>query len=1129
MMKSNDIKHNIVRIKTADNENTVIGSGVLYSESNLGEYIYLLTAAHCLFSDKDGFTMPYNSVVIDIYNPVYTRYDSVTLTDLASSAVVSSDVNEDFAIVRIPSAYLGDLVYSLAKIQIVTDNSNVDKFKVYGYPRANKHQTVFFTSALWQEWQLGTNQFFLQMQSDIIEGYVQGYSGGGIFVDVDSNESLLMGLFARYQMEERGRVIYAQSLKNVNALLAEKRWPEVTISYLGSGGITKGILESHVRKTIKNLGPNFNPDLNLKTSISTAVDSIERNDTFYKNVTTAINGWLHRHSFYNREESEIDKLESECLHISRRIASLIQQQDWHVPNQIDILSLSSELRDFKDKLNSRLSCEEYSNDNSGKVSRIYSLIRHCESYDKISESCHFDFSNSPFLVIKGDAGCGKSHLLGDIASSSLESGKPVLFFLGSDFDGSRSIEDNILRILGVDCSFDALMRSLNSYAFLRNERVLLLVDAINETPNKKVWKKRLAGFVELMKSYPCLGVIITVRTTYLNETLPREYLGPNPEIHIIEHKGFEGNEQEAIERFCDYYGIAYPTLPLLNPEYANPLLLLISCKVAKKTSSKQFVLAHTGMSNLFKEYREYLEEEFALKEDRDYDGKRVVSKAIRCVAEYMLLHNCDSVEYCECDSSIKTKVGPFPALLKELVAEGVFTKEYRLGQNENEYITFSYQRLKDHYMAEYLVADCHNVQQLKQKFASPEFKHLIYNNVNLHGLVEQLAIMLPEQFHVEFWEVLDPEEISFYRPGDMALDSLKWRSCENIDVKKFISFIQKQEVECHSWLDTLILLAPIPNHPFNANYWHRVMMRYKLPKREAFLQFFLVYNYSPDSADSNIYRLLNWAWSPDVGKKITAEVAALAAKVLCWFLCSTMNCLRDRATKALVNLLQYQTDALLAILQEFRKVDDPYILERLYAVAYGCILRTPDIKDKQSIAKLVYNQVFKSGRPPKHFLLRDYACNIVDYAVKNAGVKRVDMTKVLPPYNEEMPEFPEREYIDNLKLDYQDKTITYVSAHNSIIYSVVDGLADFGTKIVKPYVEDYSRCSFKLETEYQALRKRVKGDHKQLFDCYPVILERLENLKNQSSETPNPQAEALRDNFMMLFKTFNDELSVSIR
>lgn len=49
-----DKKGNIVRLK--DDAGNVVGSGVLYYEKNLGDSIYILTAAHCLHKDCDKFT-----------------------------------------------------------------------------------------------------------------------------------------------------------------------------------------------------------------------------------------------------------------------------------------------------------------------------------------------------------------------------------------------------------------------------------------------------------------------------------------------------------------------------------------------------------------------------------------------------------------------------------------------------------------------------------------------------------------------------------------------------------------------------------------------------------------------------------------------------------------------------------------------------------------------------------------------------------------------------------------------------------------------------------------------------------------------------------------------------------------
>ena len=55
------------------NGKSPIGTGVLYYDNSLNEKIYVLTAAHCLYSDRDGYTNPYETICIDIYNPYKYR------------------------------------------------------------------------------------------------------------------------------------------------------------------------------------------------------------------------------------------------------------------------------------------------------------------------------------------------------------------------------------------------------------------------------------------------------------------------------------------------------------------------------------------------------------------------------------------------------------------------------------------------------------------------------------------------------------------------------------------------------------------------------------------------------------------------------------------------------------------------------------------------------------------------------------------------------------------------------------------------------------------------------------------------------------------------------------------------
>ena len=125
--------------------------------------------------------------------------------------------------------------------------------------------------------------------------------------------------------------------------------------------------------------------------------------------------------------------------------------------------------------------------------------------------------------------------------------------------------------------------------------------------------------------------------------------------------------------------------------------------------------------------------------------------------------------------------------------------------------------------------------------------------------------------------------------------------------------------------------------------------------------------------------------------------------MLCWLLSSTYIKHRDEATKALVNLLSEQVEVLIETLRQFENVDDMYIYERLYAVAYGVALRTSSRDGLMKLVRYVYETIFKRNDPPKNILLRDHARNIVEYAKYKGVITAVDMKKVRPPYTSTLP------------------------------------------------------------------------------------------------------------------------------
>ncbi|OYP52218.1 hypothetical protein CIK97_01820 [Prevotella sp. P3-120] len=983
-----DKKGNIVRLK--DMCEHVIGSGVLYYEEYLGGRLYALTAAHNLYEDGDLFGVLRKSIYVEVYSYTHQCYEPITIRNLSDSVACSPKKDADFAIIVLNKVDVDSINPNLSTIQIVNNCAETKSMLLLGFPKANNHKEVLSSNVTRIEERIGEQQFLLNMEQGIANFYVEGYSGGGIFVENEANENVLLGLFVRVQAnEERGHLGYGQYLKGINTILEDKRLPTIHFGYFGVNGLTHNKLSNLCSKSKKNLGPDFGID--VKTSIQPYLDAVCRNDSFLKVFTESLEKWFRDIHFYGNEStSPTGLLETEFMEIKDHISHIISCLELQLPCEIDFSKCSSLINNFMSKVKSLMnsiygqlrelhgeSCRQDKESLNAYLSRLYTLERYCDGFSYAIRSTNYLFTNTPIAIIEGEAGCGKSYILGHLSDSLIKSHTPVVFLLGRDFDQKESIECNFKKLIGINCDLDVFLNNCNCIGIERNQRFMILIDAINETEGRHYWKNNLRAFVDLIKRYPAVGLILSIRSTYIKDEIPDNFT-KDDSIHLIHHGGLRGNEEEAIHKFCNYYKIAAPTLPLLNPEYSNPLMLHISCEVAQKEGHGRFIMAHTGASSLFDAYRKVYDSKFDDKNDI-YDGKHIVSKSIKAIAKEFVDIGADRISFDHCDRLLSEKVGvKYPTLLKDLITSCILSKDYVPGE-EVEYIRFTYQRLSDYFMAEALINDCPNRDEIIEQFADAEFKKRLYKNTNISGIIEQFAILLPEKYNLDFWEVINLSEVDYlYKSGaEILLESLAWRSKEHIDVDKIVKYLKTENFSHFEYLNTLILLAPIPGHPFNSNRWHNTMKQMDLPHREQVLQRFLL-DYS--DVDNNyscphIDRLIEWAWRLGVSAEVDDEVARLTGQLMAWFLCSTKNALRDRTTKAMVNLLQGHVLSLISILKSFEGIDDPYILERLYAVAYGCILRTPNVSDIRLIGEYVYHYVFVDSNLPKHLLTRDYMCN----------------------------------------------------------------------------------------------------------------------------------------------------------
>ena len=888
--------------------------------------------------------------------------------------------------------------------------------------------------------------------------------------------------------------------------------------FFGDNGLDEDFFINQVEREVKNLGPRFNEKLNFELPIAKIFNSISKKNEYYQNIVTEIDKWLTEKGYRRLKNNELlSELETEFETLRQEIYNwLIEFQQFNfVETEIALLPLIEKIRIFNQKISDKqheLWNKEYAekeNKFDSELSRLREIQNANHGFIDTIDNLNINLANQPTLIIQGEAGCGKSHLLGDIATNRKKEYLPTILLLGTTFNNSNTIEKNILNKLDLTCSFTDFLKNLNSIGLLINSRVLILIDAINEGAGADLWKNQIAGFVHEVAQYPAVGLVLTIRSTYFKEIIPDGFTS-NTNSTIITHEGFKGNEYEALKLFCEHYDLKLPNFPILNPEFTNPLFLHTICESIKNLPDKSFPKGFNGINKIYTLYKQSLNRKFEEKRP-EYKNRDIVTLAIEKFAEAVFNSEYGQLERRDAVTLFDNEFPRFPDLLSDLIEECVFIKmRYEYSETPKDFIFFSYQKLGDFFMAEELLKPYNTKDEIKNAFANNTAIQKVTDEYQwkYDGIIEAFSILLPEKYGLELFELIDffiekhddktnrdyfiqdIYETLYYK----LINGLKWREISSIDEEKITNWLNKNIKYLHhnEWLHILTELSAIPNHSFNGDRLHRMLLRHSMSERDSFWQNYLRYysSYDDHNIAQPLKRLTDWAWISDISYNVDAETSRLVAQTLSWVLSSTDIALRDRTTKALVNLLEQQPEVLITTLKAFETVDDLYILERLYAVAYGCILRTEKDNSIKIIAQYIYDTIFKNGNPPMHILLRDYARNAVEYAIfKNVGLD-INTDLIRPPYNSKMPILPQSEDdIKMYKLDYDSPEFkqSYGFEHNAIYNSVIGGIADFGRYTVEAKMSDLSSFSFREDENYTNYLKTLKREQREfvklLYEC----------------------------------------------
>ncbi len=858
-------------------------------------------------------------------------------------------------------------------------------------------------------------------------------------------------------------------------VLAKPQNANKIVFWFGTLAFESAWFTQHVEEAVRRAGPRYTPEVHIDLPISSSFESFGRTEQSVKRVKSAAKQvrlrWQSLATLSRNSNPAEPELVSEVGEAIARVltefsvlkASANDENPYE--NLVQSLLKAEELVELL-----RLNCEQLSTakdekaspaaaaseQNSAKsdprqlLSAVYSLS---ETLNRTSRFVNqqADLAVSKVMILRGEAGTGKTHLLCDVARKRIEAGLPTILLLGHRFTTNEEPWGQVLRMVDFPGATAAeFVAALESAAQIAGVRALLMIDAINEGKGREVWHPHLESFLEQISRSKWIGTVLSVRSSYEELVLPASVRNSSASIR---HRGFDGKEYDALKSFFEWYGIEMPSAPLLDPEFANPLFLKTLCLGLQRRGERRLPRGFHGITSVFDLYLDAVQEN--LIQTLDLKPKsRLVRLAVKTIASRFAESRTRWMAQTDAEVLVNALLPNrefSKSLFRGLIDEGVLMADTGAGIDEDaeEVVYIAFERLADHLIVKELLDTHFDHKDPMAAFAPGGALHYLANEEDypLPGVLEALCVQVPERCNTEFSRLVpEPEKLWGLRQAFSR--SIVWRanSAFHEDTESAIDWSISCEDGPDDILDALVTVATIPDHRLNATFLDRWLRSQEMPDRDALWSTYVHRSWESGGA---LFRTIEWAWGRNPNEDFDDEVVSLSARVLCWMLTTSNRYARDRATKALVVLMTGRLNHLCEIVDMFADVNDVYVLERVYAVAYGVAMRSNDIGQVGKLASVVFNRVFSAGLPLPHILLRDYARGVVERALFLGANLGIDENLVRPPYQSQWPTIPSDAEIQQMSnTEVNELEQSGKRKGRDLIFDSVTGSGDFARYVI---------------------------------------------------------------------------------
>lgn len=606
------------------------------------------------------------------------------------------------------------------------------------------------------------------------------------------------------------------------------------------------------------------------------------------------------------------------------------------------------------------------------------------------------------VAVFAEAGAGKSELAVAITQATVTQPAGVVFF-GKDLHRGHDLDDlaQSFKLFGVGVpTFELLVEALDAAGQRAGRRIPVVIDGLNEAEDPRDWKAALARADELLRNYPFVMLIVTLRGSFAEDCIPTD-------IPSLELKGFEDDPIAAVRRYFKFYKIDATDADLPMELLHHPLTLRIYCEVAN--SVRKHVVGiealPRSLTGLFESYFSSAAQRVAQQSpatQRVYSSE--VEDALVALADRLWVTNARELSVADARQVFKDSAEWSGSLLRSLESEGILVRT--TDERGNFGVSFTYDLMAGHMIARALLRR----EDLEQWLAVPgNTAALTERSEDSHPLggdtFRALAGLFPARSRrrLQLWQVVSgaaqSRALLLTTKSDPA-------SISRETVERFGERVRGDTAFAFAAYEQLQVCRAAHAHPYDVSFLDLTLREMRNAERDTSWSEWLRLHEDDVRRDlTNLEK--RWAAG------VQGEREGARARWVMWTLTTTNRYLRDLATRALYTFARVMPHQFGVLALDALSVTDPYVPERTLAAAYGASLSAwacgpsdDGARALCALARRLFEQVFKPGarHATQHTLLRQYCLGVIESAQRNnASLLSITEQEVLNSSFERMP------------------------------------------------------------------------------------------------------------------------------